>query len=816
MISSRIRDTAQAGIGPAPISVNGSAGRPSSATDIDATSTLTPDCVGPIPLPPGLVGTLHALAAATGADDFDSLSTCASALVHRLPRPGTHCRARVIHGADEAIVPGAEALDLSASFRSALQQVARAGRPTAPDTSGGQPVAVTILVSHDGQRLYVESMTNSSDLASAQSWARSFLQLMTCLASEPDAPMLGHPLVDEDERDRILHRLNPHRIHDIRYRTMTEPFEEQVERSPDAVALVGENGGTVSYRELNERSNRLAHFLRGRGAGPGTRIGICLERGFDQIVAIYAAAKTGAAYVPIDADLPNERMAWMLNDATPRQVLTDRACRGRVPEGTWEIYDVRSNAQSWSTHPATNPVIDSAPDALLHILYTSGTTGRPKGVASLVAGALANVFWMQRQYPYDDGGTALYKASPGFDISIWEIFWPLFYGARLVICRPGAERDPRHLARLTEAHGASLVFLVPTMMTPYLDEISPARAGALKWMVCGGEPMSPRIRETFYATLPTSSLINAFGPTEAGPVTDNVVDPDSHGVFVPVGRPADNFQVTLLDARLDLVPIGAPAEAYISGRVGLAEGYWRAPAKTAERFVADPYGPPGSRMYRTGDLCRYREDGALEHLGRIDRQIKIRGLRVEPGEIESVLAAHPAVGDCMVIAHGQPPRLLAFVVPAGQVSTTNLDVAAILEHAATLLPGPMRPDRVVPVEHLPTTVNGKIDQDKLINIWQALTESERRVVPPADEVEATLVEIYRRVLDTSPISVLDTFTQLGGHSMLAFRLLDECEVSLHATPDATQVLTGTLRDVAASIRGILQSAPPDRRSAWTP
>ncbi|BCB89214.1 non-ribosomal peptide synthetase [Phytohabitans suffuscus] len=780
---------------------SGSAGRPTAARDDDGTSTLTPDRVGPVTLPPGLMGRLHSVAASAGADDFDSLSICAGVLAQRLPHTGTHCRARVIHGADEAIVP-AGALDLSATFRTALRRAARSGSATTPDTSGGQPVAVTILVSRHGQHLYAESMADSSDLPSAHSWARSFLQLLISAANEPDAPMLGHPLVDKDGRDRILHRLNPHRIPDIRYRTMAEPFEEQVERTPDAVAVLDEDGGTVSYRELNERSNRLAHLLRERGGGPGTRIGICLERGIHQIVAIYAAAKTGAAYVPLDADLPDERIAWMLNDSTPRHVLTDLACRGRIPDGAWETHEVHADHQPWSAHPATNPAVDSTPEALLHILYTSGTTGRPKGVASPVAGALANVFWMQRQYPFDNSGTALFKASPGFDISIWEIFWPLYYGARLVICRPGAERDPRHLASLTEAHGASLVFLVPTMMTPFLDEISPARATALKWMVCGGEPMSPRIREAFYARLPASSLVNAFGPTEAGPVTDNVVEPESHGVSVPVGRPADNFRVTLLDANLDLVPVGAPGEAYISGRVGLAQGYWRAPAKTAERFVADPYGPPGSRMYRTGDLCRYREDGALEHLGRIDRQIKIRGLRVEPGEIEAVLTAHPAIGDCAVIAHGQPPRLLAFVVPAGQVSTTDMDLAAILDHAATLLPRPMRPERVVPVEQLPATVNGKIDQDELIDIWQALTDRERRVVPPADELEAALVEIYRRVLDTSPVSVLDTFARLGGHSMLVFRLLDECEANLHAAPDAAQVLTGTLRDVAASIRGV--------------
>jgi amino acid adenylation domain-containing protein len=781
------------------ISVNGPAVPSSAETDDDRTAPAGSDCIGPIRIPPGLMDTLHSLVAAAGADDFAALSICAGVLVGRLPRPGINCRARVIRAAEEIIVPMTHAAEPSASFRSALRHAAQpTSAATEKNATDDRPVVVTFVVSRDGQHLYAENATDSPDVPRAHAWGHSFLQLLTSMADDPDAPMGGHPLLDNGERDRILHNLNPQHTPRIRYRTMAEPFEKQAERSPDAIAVLDESGDTVSYRELNQRSNRLAHYLRERGAGPGTRIGICLERGIHQIIAIYAAVKTGATYVPIDADLPDQRIAWIVEDSAPRHVLTDLASRGRVPAGAWEAIDVRSDA-AWSNRPATNPAARGTASAPLHILYTSGTTGRPKGIVSPAAGPLANVFWMQRQYPFHDGDTALFKASPGFDISIWEIFWPLYYGARMVICRPGAERDPRHLARMAEAHRASMIFLVPTMMTPFLDEISPARADALRWVVCGGEPMSPRIRETFYATLPASNLINAFGPTEAGPVTDNVVDPDSDGVFVPVGRPADNFRVTVLDTNLDCVPIGAPAEAYISGEIGLAEGYWRAPAKTAERFIADPYGPPGSRMYRTGDLCRYREDGALEHLGRIDRQVKIRGLRVEPGEIESVLAAHRAVGDCAVIAHGQPPRLLAFVVPADGRSA--VDVTTILEHAATCLPSHMRPERIVPVDYLPATVNGKIDQDELIAIWQALMDRERNVVPPADDVEAALVEIYSRILNTSPVSVLDTFVQLGGHSMLTFRLLEECVAALDAAPDVTELLTGTLRDVAATIRG---------------
>jgi amino acid adenylation domain-containing protein len=493
----------------------------------------------------------------------------------------------------------------------------------------------------------------------------------------------------------------------------------------------------------------------------------------------------------------------MLADSAPRHVLTDPVCRGRIPDGAWEIHDIRAE-QAWSGRPATNPPDDGAACGPVHILYTSGTTGRPKGVTSRTAAALANVFWMQRQYPFHPGDTALFKSFAGFDIHIWEIFWPLYHGARVMVCRPGGERDPRHLAKLIGDHDVSMIFLVTTMVTAFLEEMSAVGADSLRWVVCGGESMSPRIPEVFYAALPGSNLINAFGPTEAGPVTDNVIEPGSDGAFVPVGRPADNFRVTVLDANLDLVPVGAPGEAYISAVVGLADGYWRQPGRTAERFVADPYGPPGSRMYRTGDLCRLREDGALDHLGRIDRQVKIRGLRVEPGEVESVLAAHPAVGDCAVIAHGQPLRLLAFVVPTGRNSAADLDPAEILALAAGL-PRQMRPERVVPVDHLPATVNGKIDQDELIRIWQELTERERPVVPPADELEAALVEIYRRVLGFSTISVLDTFAQLGGHSMLTLRLREECESTLQAAPDMTVLLDGTLRDVAATIRGAAMS-----------
>lgn len=749
------------------------------------------ECVGPVRIPTEVMRKLRFLTAGADVDDLAAFWVCATVLARRLSR-GTAMRARVMCGRLEVDGPPSdEPLDHSLDFRAALRRFARSER-----RPGGGQVDVTILLSADRTGLYVESGLGSADGPHAHTWVTAAVRLLTAMVTDPDAPIGSHRLVDADERDRILHRLNPYRVPDTRHRTMAGPFEDQVERTPDSVALVDETGVAVTYRELNDRANRLAHYLIDNGAGSGTRIGICLERGIDLVVAIYAAVKTGAGYVPLDVDLPDARLAFMLADSAPSHVITDAVCRARIPAGGWTVINLSADSFLWQGHPVSNPIAAGRPTSLLHLLYTSGTTGQPKGVATVTAAALANCAWMQHEYPFADGDTTVFKTSPGFDVSIYEIFWPLYHGARLLVCRPGRHRDSAHLARLVEEHRVTFLFLVPTMLASLLTKLVPERASALRWMVSGGESMAPWLREAFYAKLPASVLVNAFGPTEAGPVTDNIIPAGSTDRVVPVGRQAPNFRMIVLDENLDLVPVGTSGELYLGGEVGLADGYWRSPARTAERFVANLYGPPGLRLYRTGDLCRFREDGRLEHLGRIDRQIKIRGQRIEPGEIESVLAAHPTVAECAVVVPPDPPqRLLAFVVLAGEGDVTDLDT-----HAASVLPEHLRPRQIVPVDEIPATLNGKIDEAELIRSWQERTAREPAIVPPADHVEATLMEIYSRVLATSPISALDRFAQLGGHSLLAFDVLDACESKLHVQPDVTELLTGTVRDVAASIR----------------
>lgn len=762
-------------------------------------------CVGPLTIPPDRFRTLRDLAAREGADEFAVFALCAAVLAGRLsPSREEPRRAHVVWdgGREDQTPHWSEGLDQTSTFRHALRCGPAPGGADQGETDQDHalPLDVTILISRDGRRVYVESRTDSADALTAQCWARSFLHLLGSVADHPDVPLREHRLMDDAERERILVGLNPYQKPEIRHRSMAEPFQEQARRTPGAVALVGPDGATVTYRDLNERANRLAHFLKRSGAGPDSRIGVCLERGVAQIVAVYAAVKTGAAYVPIDAELPDARLAYMLKDCAPTHVLTDRSCRSRVPEGPWLVHDVEADDAAWRACPATDPPVESSADGLLNILYTSGSTGLPKGVAYPVAGALAHLDWMQHRYPYGLGDAAVFKTSIGFDVSIWELFWPLYYGGRLVVCRPGEHSDPGRLAEIVAQHAVTTIFLAPTVMASFLEQVAaaPHRAGALRRALCGGEPVTTRIRDTFYTVLPNATLVNCYGPTEAGTVTDMAL-PDQPGTPVPLGRPQGHFRLLLLDEELEPVPVGMPGEAYIAGHTGLAQAYWRAPARTAERFVADPHGPAGARMYRTGDLCRYRDDGVLEHLGRIDRQIKIRGLRIEPGEIEAVLASHPTVENCAVLAHGTPTRLLAFVV-------TAYSTEAVAEYAASLLPEHMRPERVVPVAGIPATVNGKIDAEALLARWRELVEREQALVPPRDELERTLADIYADVLETSDVGMLDTFGRLGGDSLRAFQVLDQCQQRLNAKPDVAELLGGTVRDVAESIRAVLAEA----------
>jgi amino acid adenylation domain-containing protein len=650
----------------------------------------------------------------------------------------------------------------------------------------------------------------SSDLfhrSTAERFGRMYLDLLDALLDAPGTSVADAPLLTEDGRRRILHGLNTYAKPDIAYRTLAEPFEEQVLRTPDAVALIGEEG-EVTYAEMNARANRLAHHLRDRGVRPGGKVAVCMDRGFAMVIALYAVAKTGAAYVPMDPDLPDGRMEFMLADTEPQLVLTDERGAGQLPKGPWPVLCLTGDERPWEECPSGNLPISTPPNALAFLLYTSGSTGRPKAVAYPVDGALANIFWLQRHYPFGPGDANILKTSYGFDVSTWELYWPLYHGARLVVARPGGHRDPEHLLDLTERYQVTTLFFVPTMMEVFLAAAPPGSCRSLRRVVIGGEEVKPRLRDAFHARF-DADLVNCCGPTEAGTVVEGVIPREPGVPVLPLGRPCDNFRVYVLGPDLEVLPVGVPGEMYIGGETGLAHGYHNRPAMTAERFLPDPFGPVGERMYRTGDLCRYREDGVIEHLGRIDRQVKIRGLRIELSEIESVLRDHPDVDVCVALAPSAfSGRIAAFVVPEPGREPAPRELE---RHARHQLPTHMVPAAVVTVDHIPYNVNGKIDEKALLEqLGNEAAGGSTELVAPEGETETRLAAVFREVLGIETLSVTDGFFSLGGHSLLVFKLIAACGRELDVRPTVGDVFAApSVRELAVRLGTVPAGRPGD-------
>ncbi|WP_316524236.1 non-ribosomal peptide synthetase [Kitasatospora brasiliensis] len=661
-------------------------------------------------------------------------------------------------------------------------------------------LAVSVTDQGDHLRGIFEYSSDLFDHATVERFTRMYLHVLETLIGAPETSVGEVPLLTAAGRQHILDGLNTYEKPDIRYRTLAEPFEEQVLRTPDGIALVGEEG-ELTYAELNARANRLAHHLRDRGVRPGDTVAVCMDRGFPMVIALYAVAKAGAAYVPMDPELPDGRMEFILADTEPRLVLVDARGARQVPDGPRPVVRLDGDDRPWERCPIGNPAIRTPPNAPAFLLYTSGSTGRPKAVAYPVDGALANIFWLQRHYPFGPGDANILKTSYGFDVSTWELFWPLYYGARLVVARPGGHRDPDHLLELTEKYQVTTLFFVPTMMEVFLQVAPPGSCRSLRRVLIGGEEVKPRLRDAFHAHF-DADLVNCCGPTEAGTVVEGHIPREPGVPVLPLGRPCANFRVYVLGPDQEVLPVGVPGEMYIGGETGLAHGYHNRPAMTAERFLPDPFGPEGGRMYRTGDLCRFREDGVLEHLGRIDRQVKIRGLRIELSEIESVLRDHPDVRACAALApSGFDGRIAAFVVPEPGSDPSPRELE---RHARHQLPTHMVPAAVITVDHIPYNVNGKIDQAPLLERLEAVETvaagGSAELVEPEGETETRLAAVFRDVLGIEALSVTDGFFALGGHSLLVFKLIAACARELGTGPTVSDVFAApSVRELAARL-----------------
>ncbi len=593
-----------------------------------------------------------------------------------------------------------------------------------------------------------------------------FQQLLAALVNDDQVVLAQVPLLAADERQRLLVDCNATQVDCPLEQPLQALFEAQVRRKPDAVALQSAQG-TLTYRELNQRANRLAHHLRELGVQPDARVAICVERGLDLVIGLLGILKAGGAYVPLDPSYPAERLAYMLKDSAPTAVLVQAATRGLFDASAATLIDVDHNTwQHLPEHDVQVPGLSAS--NLAYMIYTSGSTGLPKGVMIEHRSACNMVHWGSQLSPPTEHGALLQKAPFSFDSSVWEIFWPLCSGMRLVLARPDGNRDSAYVVQTIREQQVTVVKFVPALLQQFIEQDGVEQCTSLTDVLNGGGELSAALARQVRARLPWVRLHNVYGPTETTvdstgwTLEPHMSVPDS---VVPIGKALSNTRLYVLDAYDQPVPQGVSGQLQIGG-VGVARGYYGLPEMQAERFIDSPF-VPGDRLYRTGDLVRYNNDGELEFLGRNDFQIKLRGLRLEPGEIEARLVEHPAIREAVVMVRDE--RLVAWYTVRSGVDAPSLE--SLRAHVLERLPEYMVPGAFVQLEALPLTPNDKIDR-KALPEPGADAVINRPYVAPQGEIETTLARIWGEVLGVEQVGRHDNFFELGGHSLLAVRLVN--------------------------------------------
>jgi amino acid adenylation domain-containing protein len=555
-----------------------------------------------------------------------------------------------------------------------------------------------------------------------------------------------------------------------RDRLIQELFEEQVARTPDAVAVIYESQ-QLTYQELNERSNRLAHYLRAQTKPEGECVAVCMSRSLEMLVAQLAILKAGGTYVPIDPELPQERQRFMVGDSGSRCVVAMQPAASWLPPDVhW--FDVNGAASTIEGEARTNPV-GRASHVPAYVMYTSGSTGEPKGVV-VPHRAVIRLVINNGYAQIEPGDCVAHCSNPAFDASTLEIWGPLLNGARMLIVSPETVLEAEKFAAVLEQHRVTMLWLTVGLFNQYRQALQSVISG-LKYLLVGGDVLDPRTIREVLERSPPQILLNGYGPTESTTfATTHRIESVSEGAkSVPVGRPIANTRIYILDRYLQPVPIGVVGEIHIGGD-GVALGYLNRPELTAERFIADPFeADPQARLYKSGDLGRYHADGTIEFLGRNDHQIKIRGFRVELGEIEARLAAHPQVRQAAVIAREDVPgekRLVAYLTHHGVAPSSE----ELRGHLKSQLPEYMIPSAYVQLESLPLTSNGKLDR-KALPAPELEAFATKVYEAPQGETETTLASIWQELLRVERVGRHDNFFELGGHSLTVVQLLSRIQ-----------------------------------------
>ncbi|TCP67308.1 non-ribosomal peptide synthetase [Baia soyae] len=620
--------------------------------------------------------------------------------------------------------------------------------------------------------------------------------IIQSVLSQPEKQLCEFELIKEEERQQLLAMGSGYKLDSPTDQTIMQLFEEHVAKTPDHVALVF--GQTqLTYRELNERANRLARTIREKGIHSDSFIGVMAHRSVDMIVAIYAVLKAGAAYVPLDPDLPIERIAYILDDSKTQVLLTQEKYRGKL-DFTGEILYLED--ESLYQSDSHNLETINTPQSIANVIYTSGSTGNPKGVMIEQHSIVNLLCALQDQYPFGESDAYLLKTTFAFDVSVAELFgW--FFGGRLVILEQGLEKDPFRMLRAIDQYQVTYLNLVPSMLSILLDTITEdklAMLNRLKYLFVAGEAITQPVIHKFYQLTNTVQLKNLYGPTEMTVyATGYPLSKEEDHIHVPIGKPLANMEAYIVNSHSQLQPVGVMGELCLAGR-GIARGYLNKPELTEKSFVDHPY-RPGTKMYRTGDIARWLPCGNIQFFGRIDHQVKIRGYRIELGEIETKLVEHPAIQKAVVVAHKNErgdASLCSYLVSDGKWTLSELR-----KHLAKSLPDYMIPCYFMELDALPLTPSGKVDKRALPepNIEDQI---HKKYMAPTNEEEMTIAEIFQEILGIERVGIDDHFFELGGHSLKATMLILhvhkklEVELPMHVVFNRP-----TVKEIAEYIRG---------------
>ncbi|GAA0373346.1 non-ribosomal peptide synthetase [Bacillus horti] len=582
-------------------------------------------------------------------------------------------------------------------------------------------------------------------------------------------------IVSEQEAHQLLSQFNNTLMPFPHDKTLQDMFEEQVAQTPDRLAVrCGDT--TLTYAQLNQRANAIAHYLRGKGADRNSLVGILVERSIEMMVGIFGIIKAGAAYLPIDPSLPTDRIQYMLEDSEAKLVITQKKFLEVLKDvehrmATEALFTVVNlNDPSLYSDIIAPAEKYSSPESLAYVIYTSGSTGKPKGTMIEHRSVLNRIHWMQRKYPLTEHDVILQKTPFTFDVSVWELFWWTFAGASVSLLPPGGEKNPEMILHTIEREKVTTMHFVPSMLNAFLEYVEHTaerdQLRSLKRVFTSGEALQANQVNQFIALVNKHSgatLHNLYGPTEAT-VDVSYFDCSEEGLnVIPIGKPIDNIKLYVLNPDLNLQPIGCPGELCIGG-VGVGRGYINKAELTAEKFISNPF-ETDQVLYRTGDLVKWQEDGNIQYLGRFDHQVKIRGHRIELGEIESQLLKLPAIKEAVVISkpdHNENNQLVAYIV-----ATTRLDATQLIEQLAAKLPEYMLPAAILQLDSMPLTHNGKLDRKSLPD---PSYKSEREYEAPRNDIEEKLVEIWMDVLGTQQVGIHDHFFSLGGDSIKAIQV----------------------------------------------